>query len=141
MPRAQRDIKRQVAPGDGEDFVGDLLMMRGRQSCRRTKPIRPFAALDALDEARDVLTSRSRQHPQHRLVGARQRAVERRRGAGHRGVGVGVRAADDPHRGGAAVLLVVRVQDEQHVHRPLEHRVDLVLQLRHPEQHVQEVAV
>ena len=35
--------------------------------------------------------------------------------------------ADDAHRRGAAVLLVVGVEDEQHVHRPLEPRVDLVL--------------
>ena len=51
-----------------------------------------------------------------------------------------MRAADAAHRAGAAVLLVIGVQDEQHVERALEHRVDLVLQLRHPEQHVQEVA-
>ena len=49
-------------------------------------------------------------------------------------------AADAAHGARAAVLLVVGVQDEQHVERALEHRVHLVFQLRHPEQHVQEVA-
>jgi hypothetical protein len=62
------------------------------------------------------------------------------RGAGHRRVRVDVRAADAPHGARAAVLLVIGVQDEQHVERALEDRVDLVFQLRHPEQHVQEVA-
>jgi hypothetical protein len=51
-----------------------------------------------------------------------------------------VRAADRPHRRGAAVLLVVGVQDEQHVERARQHRVRLKLQLGHLEQHVQEVA-
>ncbi len=51
-----------------------------------------------------------------------------------------MRAADAAHRVGAAVLLVIGVEDEQHVERALEHRADLVLELRHPEQHVQEVA-
>ena len=81
------------------------------------------------------------QHPQHGFIRAAvQRTVERRRGAGHGRVRIDVRAANPPHRARAAVLLVVGVQDEQHFDRPLEHRVDLILQLRHPEQHVQEIA-
>ena len=32
------------------------------------------------------------------------------------------------------------MQDEEHLHRALEHRVRLVLQLGHPEQHAEEVA-
>ena len=52
-----------------------------------------------------------------------ERPVERRRGAGHRGVRIGVRAADVAHRAGAAVLFVVGVQDEQHVQGPFQHRV------------------
>ena len=46
---------------------------------------------------------------------------------------------DDPHRRGAAVLLVVGVEDEQHVHRPLEHRIELVPVADLPH-HLQEVA-
>ena len=81
------------------------------------------------------------QHAQHRFVGAAvQRAVERRRRAGQRRVRIDVRAADAAHRAGRAVLLVVGVQDEQHVERALERRVRLVLHLGHLEQHVQEVA-
>ena len=81
------------------------------------------------------------EHPQHGLVRAAvQRAVERRRGAGERRIRIGLRAADAAHRARAAVLLVIGVQDEQHVERALEHRVRPVLQLGHLEQHVQEVA-
>jgi predicted ATP-dependent protease len=81
------------------------------------------------------------EHAQHRLVRpAVERAVERRRRAGERRVRVHLRAADVAHRVRAAVLLVVGVQDEEHVERALEHRVRLVAQLGHLEQHVQEVA-
>ena len=68
------------------------------------------------------------------------RAVERGGRARQRRIGIDVRAADRPHGGRAAVLLVVGVQDEQHVERARQHRVRLVLQLGHLEQHVQEVA-
>ena len=81
------------------------------------------------------------QHPQDGFVGAAvQRPVERGRRARQRRVGIHLRAADVPHRAGAAVLLVVGVQDEEHVERALENRVRLVARLGHLEQHVQEVA-
>ena len=81
------------------------------------------------------------QHPQHRFVGAAvQRPVERRGSSGQRRIRVHVRAADVAHRARAAVLLVIGVQDEQHVERPREHRIRLVFFRRHLEQHVQEVA-
>ena len=51
-----------------------------------------------------------------------------------------MRAADDAHRAGRAVLLVIGVQDEEHVERALQRRIRLVLQLRRLEHHVQEVA-
>ena len=102
----------------------------------------PFARLHALDEAGHVVDVPDLvQHAQHRLVRAAvQRSVQRGRRAGHRRVRVHLRAADRAHRAGAAVLLVIGVQDEEHVERALQHRVHLVLQLGHPEQHVQEVA-
>ena len=78
------------------------------------------------------------EHPQHRLVGAAmQRTVERGGRAGQRRVGIDLRAADVPHRARAAVLLVIGVQDEQHVERARQHRVGVVLHLGHLEQHVQ----
>ena len=81
------------------------------------------------------------EHPQHRLVRAAvQRPVERRRRAGQRRIRIGVRAADAAHRVRAAVLLVIRVQDEQHVQRAFEDRMRLVSRLGHLEQHVQEVS-
>jgi hypothetical protein len=78
---------------------------------------------------------------QHRLVGAAvQRAVERRRRAGHRRVRIDMRAP--------IVRIVVVLQFcswsawrmNRHVERARQHRVRLVLQLGHLEQHVQEVA-
>ena len=78
---------------------------------------------------------------EHGLVGrAVQGAVEGRRGAGEGRVGIALGRADDAHRGGAGVLLVVGVEDEEHVERPLEDRVRLVLHLGHLEHHVEEVA-
>ena len=81
------------------------------------------------------------EHAEHRLVGPTvQRPVQRGRRSRHGRVGIDVRAADAAHRARAAVLLMVDVQDKEHIERPFECRIDLVLQLRHPEQHVEEVA-
>ena len=64
---------------------------------------------------------------QHGLVGAAvQRPVQRRDAGRDRRVGVDLRGADAAHRVGGAVLLVVRVEDEQDVERVLEPRVGLV---------------
>ena len=100
-----------------------------------------LAGLDALDERRDAVGGADLvQHAHDLLVGrAVARAAERRRGAGHRRVGVGVGAADGPHGRRGAVLLVVRVQDEEHVERALEDGVGLVLELGHLEHHGEEV--
>ncbi len=51
-----------------------------------------------------------------------------------------MRAADAAHRVRAAILLVVGVQDEQHVERVLQNAIRFVLHLGHLEHHVQEVA-
>ena len=69
-----------------------------------------------------------------------QRAVERGGRAGQRGERIAVRAADAAHGGGGAILLVVGVQDEEHVERALQRRVGLVAQLRTLEHHAQEIA-
>ena len=80
------------------------------------------------------------QHPEHRLVGAAvQRAVERRDAGADRGVGVDLGGADGADRVGRAVLLVVGVQDEQHVEGLDQALVGLELLLAHPEQHREEV--
>ena len=71
----------------------------------------------------------------------------RRRGAARRArprrtrcrVGVGVGRADRAHGRGAAVLLVVGVQDEQHVERPRQRGVGVVARLRDLPHHRQEV--
>ena len=81
------------------------------------------------------------QHPQDLLVGAAvQRAVERGDPGRDRRVRVDLRGADGADRARRAVLLVVGVQDEQDVQRPLEPRIGLVLELGHLEQHREEVA-
>ena len=52
-----------------------------------------------------------------------------------------VRAADAAHGARAAVLLVIGVKDEEDVERALEHRVHVIFQLRHAEQHVGKLPV
>jgi hypothetical protein len=80
------------------------------------------------------------QHLDHFLVGsAVERAPQRADTCRDAGVQVGRSAADQPHGGGAAVLIVIGVQDEQLVHRPDKDRVDLVVRHRRREHHVQEV--
>ena len=80
------------------------------------------------------------QHPQHGLVGAAvQRAEERADAGGDRGVGVDLRGADRADRVGRAVLLVVGVQDEQHVEGLDQALVGLEALLAHLEQHREEV--
>ena len=100
------------------------------------------AGLHSLDEGGDpVFRLDPAEHPQHRLVGAAvERAVEGADAGGDRRVRVDAGGADHPHRAGRAVLLVVGVEDEEHVERPLEPRVGLVLELGHLVEHRQEVA-
>ena len=75
------------------------------------------------------------------LVGAAvQRPVERGHAGRHRRVGIDLRGADAAHRARRAVLLVVGVQDPEHVEGPLQPRVGLVLDLGHLEHHREEVA-
>jgi hypothetical protein len=100
-----------------------------------------LTGLHALDECRHVLHAADfREHAEDRFVRAAvQGSIEGRRRARQRRIGIGVRAADAAHRMRAAVLLVISVQDEQHVEGALQDRMDLVARLAHPEQHVQEV--
>ena len=80
------------------------------------------------------------EHPDHFLVGAAmQRAGQRRCGRGHAKIRVAERAAHRAHGAGAAVLLMVDVQDEEHLERAGQHRVGRILGLDHPPQHVHEV--
>ena len=97
-----------------------------------------FAALDLLDEARNVLVPADLvQHVEHFFVGAAvQGAGERGNRRGRAGERIGARAAHGAHGAGAAILLVVGVQDEQHFQGARQHRVGHVLRLRPPPQHV-----
>ena len=80
------------------------------------------------------------EHLEHRLVGATvQRTPQRIDAAGDGREQIGLRRADQPDRGGRAVLLVVGVQDQQHVQRPDDLRVGRVGLGRQAERHPQEV--
>ena len=91
--------------------------------------------LHLLDELADLLDATHlldvAQHVQRGLVGA---AVRRAPQAGHAGGDgrkrVGARGAAQPHGGGAGVLLVVGMQDEDAVERTHQHRVQLVVLAR-----------
>ena len=101
-----------------------------------------FAGLHALDKLRNFLHRPNlMQHVQRFFVGAAvQRTVERgnRRGGG--GVRIDVRAAHTADGVGGAVLLVIRVQNEQHVQRMLQRRIRLIALSRGAEQHIQQIS-
>ena len=143
----QRDVEERVAAGDFEDLVGEVL----NDGCPGVEVLvdamaeahePSFAFLHALDEGGDAPYGADLlEHAQHGLVGAAvERAVERGARASDGGVGVGVGAADGAHGVRAAVLLVVGVEDEEDVQRPLEYRVGFVDGLRHLVEHVEQVA-
>ena len=80
------------------------------------------------------------QHQQHLLVGAAVQRAGQSRGRGRRRqVWIGLRTAHRPHGVGAAVLLVVGMQDEQDRERPRQYRVGQILRLQHLPEHVHEV--
>ena len=141
-----RDLEERVDAGHLEDVVAGLLDDLGARVVVLVDAVaeahQPLVAvLHALDEVGDVLLVLDpAQHPQHGLVGAAvERAVERADAAGDRGVGVDLRGADRADGVRRAVLLVVGVQDEQHVERLDEPLVGGEAVLAHPEQHRQEV--
>ena len=127
------DVEQRVLAGDLEHLVGGALDDRRPRVVvlvdAVAEALQPgLARLHLGDERLDVVVAADLlEHLDDRLVGpAVAGAVE---GRGRRcggDVGVGVGAADDPHGGGRAVLLVVGVEDEQHVEGPGQHRVGLV---------------
>jgi len=91
-------------------------------------PDAAFTVLDPLHERVDVaaVVVDALQHRQYGLVGAAVQGTEQGvDAAGDRGEQVGLAGADQPHRGGGAVLFMVGVQDEQHVQSTGDQRVDL----------------
>ena len=68
-----------------------------------------------------------------------QRARQCRRRSRHRQIGISLGATYDPHGSGAAILLVVRMQDEQNIQSARDHRADNILGLSHAPKHVHEV--
>ena len=120
-----------IPPGDLEDFLVRHLLDDARS--RIVVLVDPVAEahqlamafLDALDECGNaVLRSDLVQHVQNLFVSAAmQRSGERGSGAGDRKVRIGLRAADAAHRVGAAILLMIRVQNEETIQRASQHRV------------------
>ena len=100
-----------------------------------------FALLHPLDKARDILhIADFGEHTQHFFVGPPvQRTVQRRRRAGHGAVRIGVARSNVTHHRSGAVLLVVGVQNEEHIQRLGQHRVRFVIALIHIIEHVNEV--
>ena len=116
------DLQQRVDAGDLEDVVAGLLDDLGARVVVLVDAVAEahqalVAVLDALDELADlVLAADALEHPEHGLVGAAvQRAVERGDAGADRRVRVDLARADRAHRVGRAVLLVVGVQDEQHL--------------------------
>ncbi len=105
------------------------------------QPLPALTALDRGDEVGDVLDAADvGQHPDDGLVGPTVAgAVERgRRGGGGR-VGIGMRRAHHPHGRRRAILLVVGMQDEQHIEGVCQHGIRLVAGLGHLPEHGEEV--
>ena len=100
-----------------------------------------FAFFDLLDVGGDVVLGADLvEHAEDFFVGsAVQRSGEGRRGRGGREVGIGLRTADGAHGVGAAVLLVVGVQDEEDVERARDDGIGGILRLDHLPEHVHEV--
>mmetsp|Transcript_15658 Transcript_15658/g.33941 ORF Transcript_15658/g.33941 Transcript_15658/m.33941 type:complete len:485 (-) Transcript_15658:399-1853(-) len=74
-----------------------------------------------------LLLADGREHVNHRLVGAAVRgAPQGRHTRRHARVRVGLGGAGDADGGGGGVLLVVGVQDQEHVHRLCDRLVDLL---------------
>ncbi len=100
-----------------------------------------LACLHPLDVGGNVLHRTDLvEHAQHFFIrSAMQRTGQSRRSAGHRQVRIGLRAPDDAHGAGAAILFVVGVQNEQDIQRAGNHRARHILRLGHAPQHVHEV--
>ena len=101
-----------------------------------------LAVFDLADECVHIATTGANllQHLQHRLVGTPvQWAPQRVDPAGDRREQVGLGRAHQAHRRGRTVLLVIGVQDQQHVQGPDDLRVDVVGFGRKPEGHPEEV--
>ena len=132
-----------------EDLVGLLLDDSGARIVILVNPVAEahqldpvLAVFDLADECVHIATAGTDllQHLQHRLVGATvQWAPQRVDPAGDRREQVGLGRAHQAHRRGRTVLLVIGVQDQQHVQRPDDLWVDVVGFGRQSEGHSQEV--
>ena len=100
-----------------------------------------FAGLHPLDVVGDVgHRADFVEHPQCFFIGAAvQRACQRSRCRRHGEIRISFSAAYDAHGGGAAVLLVIGVQDEQNIEGAGDHGAGDILRLCHAPKHVHEV--
>ena len=110
-------------------------MTEPHQTERVVLVLRAFDVLGHPAHVADLL-----EHLQHRFVGAAvRRSPQRGDARGDARERVGAAGAGEADRRGRGVLLVIRVKDEDPVHRLGQHRIDFVILARVGEQHVKEV--
>ena len=146
----ERDIHERILDVQRlEDAVAGLLDDRRARVVvlvdavtEAVEQILALGVLDLLDALprRDTARHHLLEHLDGHLVGtAVQRPPERADAGRDGGVEIHSRAADQPHGGRRAVLLVVGMQDQEHAERLDNHRINLVRMHRRVEHHVQEV--
>ena len=140
------DLDQRLLAEDGENLLGDgaddartgvVVLVHAVAEAHETARL----VLDALDEGGNVGdVADLLEHAHHGLVGAAVAgAVERGDGAGEAGVDVDAGRGEVAHGGRRRVLLVVGVQDEEHVKRARETRVRLEVLVVETVEHVEEV--
>ena len=125
-----RHVDQRIGAGDLKDVIRNLLDDAGARVIvlvdTVAKAHQPeFALLHPRHVLRHILgVADLGQHANDGLVGAAVAGTEqRRRCAGHGAVGVGIGRADRAHHRGRGILLVVGMQNEEHVQRLGQHRV------------------
>ena len=94
-----------------------------------------------IDESRDVVLGTDLiEHPEHRLVRPPvPGTIESGRGGRQAGIRIAVGTPDAPHGTRRTILLMVGVQDKEHIHGPLQHGIRRVGSVIIGEDHPQEI--
>src|SRR5208282_1328178 len=147
MLQLDRDVDQRVLSCNFEHFVGELLQNLGAWVVVLVDAMpkahqAALAVLNPLDHVGNILDRAYFHQPADSLLvcASVEWAVELRDCRGRCCVWIGLRAADRAHRVGRAVLVVVRVQDEEQVERAFQDGIRFVLRLSHLEKHREEIA-